>query len=183
MPTKMSCSDGRAISKCRTGIRATIAASSAWGSPVNFSSCSAPRADTGGGGTTVSVEGRPQDALGQRVCLVRATPEFFSTMRIPLRAGRVLNESDTQREPFAAVINETAARRYWKGTNPIGSRFTYGTAAPDSTWRTVVGVVADTRRAGAEREPPLQPPDDGRDRAPPQLSEPVMSRAPRRKLT
>ena len=48
------------------------------------------------GGTTIYVEGRPPDALGQRVCVVVATPDFFSTMRIPLRAGRLLNESDRQ---------------------------------------------------------------------------------------
>ena len=48
------------------------------------------------GDTPIYVEGRPRDALGQRVCLVVATPDFFSTMRIPLRAGRLLNESDSQ---------------------------------------------------------------------------------------
>ncbi|HSC29283.1 MAG TPA: ABC transporter permease, partial [Vicinamibacterales bacterium] len=67
----------------------------------------------GGGGTTIHAEGRPKDALGQRVCIVRASPDFFSTMRIPIRAGRVLNESDTQREPLTVVINETAARAAW----------------------------------------------------------------------
>ena len=48
------------------------------------------------GDTPIYVEGRPHDALVQRVCPVGATPDFFSTMRIPLRAGRLLNESDSQ---------------------------------------------------------------------------------------
>ncbi len=55
------------------------------------------------GGTPIYVEGRPPDAAGQRVCLVGATPDFFSTMRIPLRAGRLLNESDSQRTRCAGA--------------------------------------------------------------------------------
>ena len=51
-----------------------------------------PGVGCGGGGTSIYVEGRPPDAAGQRVCLVVATPDFFPTMRIPLRAGRLLNE-------------------------------------------------------------------------------------------
>ena len=47
------------------------------------------------GDTPIYVEGRPRDALEQRVCVLVATPDFFSTMRIPLRAGRLLNESDS----------------------------------------------------------------------------------------
>ncbi len=81
------------------------------------------------------------------------TVDFFRTLKIPLIRGRLFTMDDRANTLRVALINETAARRYWKGTNPIGSRFTYGTAAPDSTWLTVVGVVADTRRAGAEREP------------------------------
>src|SRR5205823_12133858 len=48
------------------------------------------------GDTPIYVEGRPPDALAQRVCPVGATPDFFSTTRIPLRAGRLLSESDSQ---------------------------------------------------------------------------------------
>src|SRR4029453_458691 len=46
------------------------------------------------GDTPIYLEGRPPDAPAQRVCPVGATPDFFSTMRIPLRSGRLLNEAD-----------------------------------------------------------------------------------------
>ena len=105
----------------------------------------------GGGGTAIYVEGRPQDALGQRVCLVRATPDFFSTMRIPLRAGRLLNESDTQREPLTVVINETAARASWPGRDPIGASGRL--SQPDGTRFEVVGVVGDVRNNGLNKPP------------------------------
>ena len=99
------------------------------------------------GDTPIYVEGRPPDALGQRVCPVGATPDFFSTMRIPLRAGRLLNESDSQqRDPPAVVINEAAARAYWPGRNPIGALARLSTPANDPV--EVVGVVGDVRNSG-----------------------------------
>jgi predicted permease len=108
----------------------------------------------GRGGTAIYFDGRPLGALGQRVCLVVATPDFFSTMRIPLRTGRLLNESDGQiRDPDAArlsvVINETAARSYLPGRNPIGA--TARLSQPDGAHLEVVGVVGDVRNNGLNR--------------------------------
>ena len=95
------------------------------------------------GGTTIYVEGRPPDALGQRNCFVEATPDLFSTLRIPLRSGRFLTESDRSRDGLSVVINETAARAYWPGRNPIGAPGRlYG---PDGDHFEVVGVVGDVR--------------------------------------
>jgi putative ABC transport system permease protein len=93
----------------------------------------------GGGGTSIYVEGRPRDALGQRVCLVLATPDFFATMRIPLRDGRLLSESDRNRDVPTVVINEAAARAYWSGRNPIGASARL--SAPDGSRLEVVGDV------------------------------------------
>ncbi len=102
------------------------------------------------GDTPIYVEGRPPDALGQRVCPVGATPDFFSTMRIPLRAGRLLNESDSQqRDAPAVMINEAAARAYWPGRNPIGASVRLST--PDNDRFEVVGVVGDVRNSGLNR--------------------------------
>ncbi len=111
-------------------------------------------AHCGGGGTTIYVDGRPPGALGQRVCVVIATPDFFSTMRIPLREGRVLNESDSQvGDPdtarFSIVLNETAARSYLPGRNPIGA--TARLSQPDGYRLEVVGVVGDVRNNGLNR--------------------------------
>jgi predicted permease len=102
------------------------------------------------GDTPIYVEGRPPDALAQRVCPVEATPNFFSTMRIPLRAGRPLNESDSQqRDPRAVVINEAAARAYWPERNPIGASARL--SRPDNTRAVVVGVAGDVRNSGLNR--------------------------------
>jgi serine phosphatase RsbU (regulator of sigma subunit) len=104
-----------------------------------------------GGGTVIYVEGRPQDALGQRVCVVLATPDFFSTLRIPLRAGRLLNESDRQQDAVTAVINEAAARAYWPEHNPIGASARL--SQPDNAPVTIVGVVGDVRNNGLNGPP------------------------------
>ena len=102
------------------------------------------------GETSIYVEGRAPDALGQRVCPVGATPDFLSTMRIPLRAGRLLDESDNQqREPPAVVINEAAARAFWPGRNPIGALARLNTPANDPV--EVVGVVGDVRNSGLNK--------------------------------
>src|SRR5262249_51621530 len=71
---------------------------------------------------------------------------FFDTLRIPLRAGRDIRESDAREAPFVAVVSESLVRRHWPGQDPIGRRFQFGLAE-----RTVVGVVGDIRVRGLER--------------------------------
>ena len=103
----------------------------------------------GGGGTAIFAEGRPADAPGQRVLLVRTTPDYLATMRIPLRAGRWLGESDNRPEPLNVVINEAAARSYWPGRDPIGASGRL--SQPDGDRFSVVGVVSDIRNGGLNR--------------------------------
>ena len=102
------------------------------------------------GDTPIYVEGRPRDALEQRACILVATADFFSTMRIPLRAGRLLNESDSQqRDARTVVINDAAARAYWPGRDPIGASARLSTPANDPV--EIVGVVEDVRNSGLSK--------------------------------
>ncbi|HET7698023.1 MAG TPA: ADOP family duplicated permease, partial [Vicinamibacterales bacterium] len=103
------------------------------------------------GGTPIYLESRPKDALAPRVCLTLTTPDFFSTMRIPLRAGRLLNESDRRQDAVTVVVNEAAARAFWPERNPIGA--TARLSAPDNDRFEVVGVVADVRNDGLNKPP------------------------------
>jgi predicted permease len=105
---------------------------------------------TFGGGTAVFPEGRPADIPG-RVLLVETTPDYLSTMRIPLRAGRWLDESDNQPEALNVVVNEAAARAYWPGRNPIGASGRL--SQTDNDPFTIVGVVGDVRNLGLNRPP------------------------------
>ena len=55
--------------------------------------------------------------------LVVAGDHFLTTMQIPLVPGRDLDQRDTENAPRVAVINETFARRYFAGVNPLGRIF------------------------------------------------------------
>jgi putative ABC transport system permease protein len=97
-----------------------------------------------------TIEGKAPPANGEepRADIRMATPGYFETMKIALRNGRTINERDLPGLPGAMVINETMARRYFDGEDPIGKvvKNPHGTA-------TVVGVVGDVKHYGLDREP------------------------------
>lgn len=77
-------------------------------------------------------------------------PDYFSTMQIPLRQGRLLDRRDDQSRPPVAVISETAARLWWPNESPLGKKVRAGspTSFDNSPFREVVGVVADVAQYG-----------------------------------
>jgi putative ABC transport system permease protein len=98
-------------------------------------------------------EGRPEPAPSEResVGYQAASPDYFETLRIPVRRGREFNQSDTINAPGVALINETAARRYFSGVDPLGQRIKLG--GHNRPWLTIVGIVADVRHGGLGAEP------------------------------
>ena len=83
-----------------------------------------------------------------------ATPGYFETLGIPLRAGRLLEESDNQTAPQVAVVNEALARLFWPGESPIGERVSWSDpSAGDVEWTTIVGVVGNALQRGLDRDP------------------------------
>lgn len=103
--------------------------------------------DSGG----FSIEGRA-DNITRPLTIDVVTPEFFSTMKIPLRRGRLLDQNDRTGALPAMLINETMAKRYWPGADPLGHRITFDKPVTQkSLWYTIVGVVGDTTRAGADQ--------------------------------
>src|SRR5215471_3120102 len=79
------------------------------------------------------------------------SPEYFAVIRAPLIAGRSFNEFDTRQSEPVAIINQTAARRYWVGRNPIGSRINIGDQGKPA-WLTIVGIAGDIRTADLASE-------------------------------
>ena len=71
------------------------------------------------------------------------TPNYFHLLGISLLRGRLFDESDDDKAPQVAVINEAFARTYWPNQDPLGRRFKRNRA--DSPWITVVGVIANAR--------------------------------------
>jgi predicted permease len=72
--------------------------------------------------------------------------DYFRVMGIPLRRGRMFSAGDVYGGTAAAVINETMARRFWPGENPLGKRFKEVLRGAGGTWMTVVGIVGDASR-------------------------------------
>ena len=79
------------------------------------------------------------------------TPGYFDAIGVALRKGRLIAESDGEREPRVVVITEAMARQIWPGVDPVGQQIAVGgnAAVP---W-TVVGVVSDIRDQLLEEEP------------------------------
>jgi predicted permease len=78
--------------------------------------------------------------------LHRVRWNFFSTMEMPILAGRALAASDDRNSPKVAVVNESFARAYFGTPVAVGSRFSMGT--PDGAPFDIVGVVRDARYTG-----------------------------------
>ena len=74
------------------------------------------------------------------------TPQYFTTMGIPLQRGRDVEDGDRADRAWVAVVSASFAERYWPGQDPIGKTFRH----LDDT-RTVVGVVGDIKVRGLER--------------------------------
>lgn len=81
------------------------------------------------------------------------SPDYFQAMQIRVRSGRTFSEHDLNQP--VVVINETMARRFWPGRDPVGTRFITGPWGRNPTWSTIVGVVADVKEFGLDSEPSL----------------------------
>jgi putative ABC transport system permease protein len=103
---------------------------------------------------TLSIEGRSaQGGAAMESDHRQISPEYFATLGIPLRQGRVFDERDTLQTTPVAIINETMARRFWPDENPLGKRFAVDEdGIPASHQLTIVGVVGDVKHRGLEND-------------------------------
>ncbi len=87
-------------------------------------------------GAGVLIEGRPQADSMDKLPLSKVeavTVDYFRTLGILLIQGRGFTEQDNKDAPAVVIINETFARRYLPGEDPIGKRLKVG-ADPDDSW-------------------------------------------------
>jgi len=98
--------------------------------------------------TFLNVEGRPMPS--DRMQMPRASvrivsPDFFRAMGIRLASGRALDEEDEASAPPVVVVNESLARRYFEGEDPLKARI--------HRLGSIVGVASDFRQEGLDRDP------------------------------
>ncbi len=94
-------------------------------------------------GTSAGNSGSTGDAEWMSV-----SPGYFAALRIPVIRGRDFNEQDGKGAPGVVLINETMARRYWAGKDPVGQAIEIGRGigpAFEDGPRRIIAIVADTR--------------------------------------
>jgi putative ABC transport system permease protein len=89
-------------------------------------------------------EGQPDVPLSRRPLFVIETvsPDYFQTMGIALKAGRVFTEHDNTQAPKVVIVNEVMARQYWPNENAIGKHVLVGRGPALSE---VVGIAANVK--------------------------------------
>lgn len=105
--------------------------------------------------TPVLPEGQPNVPLAERPFLdIEAiSPEWFETMRVPLRGGRAFTDADSAQSPKVVIVNETFARHFWPNENPVGKHVVVG-RWPDPA--EVIGVAADVKNKGLAQDTQAQ---------------------------
>ena len=97
-----------------------------------------------------NIQGRPPKTPHDYILIGYrpVSPEYLQTLRAPLLAGRMLNDADTERSPYVAVVNESMAKLYFPGESPLGKQIQIG-ATPTSQipWAEIVGVVGDMKQS------------------------------------
>jgi predicted permease len=101
----------------------------------------------GWGRTSIAIEGRDEmtslsPQARPRIHFRTVTPDYFQAMGISLLNGRFPTAKDNSKAPLVALINQTAAQRYWPGQNPLGQRVQIGGGNP---WKEIIGVVGDVK--------------------------------------
>lgn len=84
------------------------------------------------------------DDVPEWVSFHEINADYFASMRMELVAGRGFDAREELDGAGAVIVNQAFARTYWGGTEVVGRRLRSG-GGPDAPWRTVVGVIADSR--------------------------------------
>jgi predicted permease len=111
-------------------------------------------ASAGGG-----IEGRSQGTPEQASFYVWhadyevVTPGYFDTVNVRVLRGRGFTDRDDETSPEVMIINEAAAKRFWKDEDPVGQRVVFPGMSKTRQWVTIVGVVSDVRQRTLDRDP------------------------------
>jgi putative ABC transport system permease protein len=103
--------------------------------------------------SSMIVAGRPMPAErdAQQTFVNVVSPDYFRALGNSLKQGRLFTDADNEGAPRVVVINETLARAYFPGENPLGQRIALR-GDPDEL-REIIGIVADINQFGLEKEP------------------------------
>ena len=98
------------------------------------------------------IENRPVESSAEqsRAKYRAASADYFAALGIPLVRGRYFDRTDGEKTPGVVIVNNTMARRFWPGDDPVGKRMKAG--FDGSQWCTIVGIVGDVKHTGLDAE-------------------------------
>jgi predicted permease len=99
----------------------------------------------------IQFPGRPYHGEHNDVDERHASAEYLATLRAGLVRGRFFTDDDDASKPGVVVINQTLARKYFPGEDPVGRRIANDEGGRPSTWE-IVGVVDDVREGPLDVE-------------------------------
>jgi len=103
----------------------------------------------------INVEGYVPPDAGDTIVITSSayvSGDYFRAMGIAMKAGRSFDATDVRDGPPVVMVDDRLARRFWPGLDPVGKRIRQGADGP---WRTVVGVVTNTREFELVKQPPI----------------------------
>ena len=104
--------------------------------------------------SALDIVGRPPGSERDRrgVYVTIATPGYFEAMRIPLRAGRLIDDRDGERAPTVALVSDSLRRREWPAGDAVGKRIGVQWAG-GRIEAEIVGVVSEIRHDSLDSVP------------------------------
>jgi predicted permease len=94
--------------------------------------------------TGVAIQGyTPKQEENMTIRYNKVGPQYFSTMGVPLLAGRDFQPGDDENAPKVAIVNESFAKKYFSGGGAIGRRLSVD--SDEKEWIEIVGVVRDSK--------------------------------------
>ncbi|MDT5270150.1 MAG: hypothetical protein QOH49_2336 [Acidobacteriota bacterium] len=101
------------------------------------------------------IEGREEGGAqpGPTAAILPVSHRYFRALKIPLLAGREFMEADDRSDaPKVVIINQSFAKRFFPGADPLGKRIVRGGGPSGSTRYEIVGVVGDVKYTGLASE-------------------------------
>jgi predicted permease len=99
----------------------------------------------------IRISGSPYNGEHNEIIWRAVSPEYMATLKAKLLRGRMITEADDLPGPMAVVINESMAKKYFPGEDPIGKKIGDLALSPDSM-REVVGVIADVHESNLDED-------------------------------
>lgn len=104
-----------------------------------------------GGSASFSIKGQAvgPNEPGPHGNIRLVSPDYFTTLGIPLVRGRFFLPQDRLKTEPVAIIDETLAHRYWPNEDPVGQHINFGGNEP---WKTIVGLVKHAKTSSLEAD-------------------------------